>query len=179
MLLSNKLLGQRYVKERLRSSLRKFYGRYGDYLTIWGPTLPNVTRHSGWWPPWVTPSIDQALHQYFTLLLIWTLLPNLTFYLIARGFNRTFATDVAYQQRTLTPPETWSLQVFLCWDQSLLNLSNLRTFEFRTSLGTSVFALHLMYATAIFSLILYLYIYAPITPYECHDRILKKKLITS
>ena len=30
--LSNKLLGQGYVKERLNSSLRKFYGRYG-YLT--------------------------------------------------------------------------------------------------------------------------------------------------
>ena len=30
LLLSNKLLGQGYVKERLKSSLRKFYGRYGD-----------------------------------------------------------------------------------------------------------------------------------------------------
>ena len=30
MRLSNKLLGQGYVKERLESSLRKFYGRYGD-----------------------------------------------------------------------------------------------------------------------------------------------------
>ena len=28
--LSNKLLGQGYVKERLKSSLKKFYGRYGD-----------------------------------------------------------------------------------------------------------------------------------------------------
>ena len=28
--LSNKLLGQGYVKECLKSSLRKFYGRYGD-----------------------------------------------------------------------------------------------------------------------------------------------------
>ena len=28
--LSNKLLGQGYVKEHLKSSLRKFYGRYGD-----------------------------------------------------------------------------------------------------------------------------------------------------
>ena len=28
--LSNKLLGQGYVKESLKSSLRKFYGRYGD-----------------------------------------------------------------------------------------------------------------------------------------------------
>ena len=30
MRLSNKLLGQGYVKERLKSSLRKLYGRYGD-----------------------------------------------------------------------------------------------------------------------------------------------------
>ena len=30
--LSNKLLGQRYVKQRLRSSRRKFYGRYGDLV---------------------------------------------------------------------------------------------------------------------------------------------------
>ena len=30
MRLSNRLLGQGYVKERLKSSLRKFYGRYGD-----------------------------------------------------------------------------------------------------------------------------------------------------
>ena len=30
MRLSNKLLGQGYVKERLKSSLRKFYGHYGD-----------------------------------------------------------------------------------------------------------------------------------------------------
>ena len=30
--LSNKPLGQGYVKERLRSSLRKFYGRYGDLI---------------------------------------------------------------------------------------------------------------------------------------------------
>ena len=30
MRLSNKLLGQGYVKERLKSSLGKFYGRYGD-----------------------------------------------------------------------------------------------------------------------------------------------------
>ena len=32
----------------------------------------------------------------------------LTFYLIARGFHRTFATGAACQQRTLTPPDTWS-----------------------------------------------------------------------
>ena len=41
-------------------------------------------------------------------LLIWTLLPNLTFYLIVQGFHRTYATGAACQQRTLTPPDTWS-----------------------------------------------------------------------
>ena len=51
----------------------------GFYQTIWGPPLPNVTRHSGWWSSTVTPSIEQALHQFLTLFLIWTLLPNLTF----------------------------------------------------------------------------------------------------
>ena len=77
-------------------------------LTIWCPRLPNVTRHSEWWSTTVTPSIDQALHQFLTLLLIWTLLPNLTFYLIARGFHRTFSTGAACQQRTLTLLDTWS-----------------------------------------------------------------------
>ena len=104
--LSNKLLGQGYVRERLRSSLRKF--------TIWAPPPPlsHVTRHSGWWPSTVTPSIDQALHQFLTLLLILTLSPNLTFYLIARGFYRTFATGAACQQRTFTPLDTWSCPIF-------------------------------------------------------------------
>ena len=73
--------------------------------------LPNVTQHSGWWPSTVTPSIDQTLHQFFTLLLILTLLPNLTFYLIASRLHRTFATGAACQQRTLTPPDTWSCPI--------------------------------------------------------------------
>ena len=55
----------------------------------------------------MTPSIEQAIHQFLTLLLIWTLLPNLTYNLIARGFHRTFATGATCQQRTLTPPDTW------------------------------------------------------------------------
>ena len=53
---------QGYVKERLRSSQRKFYGRYGDLIKQYEAPLPNVTRHSWWWPSIVTPSIDQALH---------------------------------------------------------------------------------------------------------------------
>ena len=78
----------------------------GSYQTIWGPPLPNVTRHSEWWPHTVTPSIDRTLHQFWPLL-IWTLLPNLTFYLIVQGFHRTYATGAACQQRMLTPPDIW------------------------------------------------------------------------
>ena len=44
----------------------------------------------------------------FLPLLIWTLLPNLTFFIIVQGFHRTYATGAACQQRTLTPPDTWS-----------------------------------------------------------------------
>ena len=44
----------------------------GSYQTIWGPPLPNVTRHSGWWPSTVTPSIDQALHQFWPYYWYWT-----------------------------------------------------------------------------------------------------------
>ena len=69
--------------------------------------LPNVTRHSGWWQYTVTPSINRTLHQFWPLL-VWTVLPNLTFYLIVRGLHRTFETGAACQQRTLTPPKTWS-----------------------------------------------------------------------
>ena len=45
---------------------------------VWGSPLPNVTRYSGWWPHTVTPSID-GHYTNFWPLLIWTLLPNLTF----------------------------------------------------------------------------------------------------
>ena len=68
----------------------------------------------------MTTSIDRTLHTFWPLL-IWTVLPNLTFYLIVQGFHRTYATGAACQQRTLTPPDTWScpiwdLQMFFCWD---------------------------------------------------------------
>ena len=42
--LSNKLLGQGYVKERLRSSLRKFYGRYGDITKQYEVPLSRMLR---------------------------------------------------------------------------------------------------------------------------------------
>ena len=106
--LSNKLLGQGYVKERWKSSLRKFFGRYGDLTKQYEVPLFRM--------------LHEILEEYqysdtlhwcgntptFDHLLIWILLPNLTFYLIVWGFHRTFATGAASQQRTLTPPDTWS-----------------------------------------------------------------------
>ena len=56
----------------------------------------------------MTPSIDQTLHQFLTLLLIWTLFPNFSFIIIARGFHRIFATGAACKQQTLTPPDASS-----------------------------------------------------------------------
>ena len=58
--------------------------------------------HIQWHPPLI------GNYTNFWPLLIWTLLPNLTFYLIVQGFHRTYATGAACQQRTLTPPDTWS-----------------------------------------------------------------------
>ena len=108
MRLSNKLLGQGYVKERLKSSLRKFYGRYGDLTKQYEVPLSRMLHdildddHIQWHPPLIGHCTN------FWPLLIWTLLPNLTFYLIVQGFHRTYATGAACQQRTLTPPDTWS-----------------------------------------------------------------------
>ena len=55
--LSNKLLGQGYVKECLRSSLRKFYGRYGDLIKQYGVPLSRMLHdildydNLQWHPP--------------------------------------------------------------------------------------------------------------------------------
>ena len=108
MRLSNKLLGQGYVKERLKSSLRMFYGRYGDLTKQYEVPLSRMLHdildddHIQWHPPWIGHCTN------FWPLLIWTLLANLTFYLIVQGFHRTYSTGAACQQRTLTPPDTWS-----------------------------------------------------------------------
>ena len=40
--LSNKLLEQGYVKERLKLSFRKFYGRYGDLIKQYEVSLTRM-----------------------------------------------------------------------------------------------------------------------------------------
>ena len=106
--LSNKLLEQGYVKERLKSSLRKFYGRHRDLTKQYEVPLSRMLYdildddHIQWHPPLI------GHYTNFWPLLIWTLLLNLTFYLIVQDFHRTYAMGAACQQRTLTPPDTWS-----------------------------------------------------------------------
>ena len=97
--LLNKLLEQGYVKERLKSSLRKFYSRYGDLIKQY--EVP-YTMTTPYWSDFV---------------------PNSTFYRIFIGFHRTFTTGVESRQGTLTPPDTWSRPFgtcicLTCWDQS-------------------------------------------------------------
>ena len=57
MRLSTKLLGQGYVKEHLRASLRKFYDRYGDLIKQYEVPLSRMLHdildddHLQWHPP--------------------------------------------------------------------------------------------------------------------------------
>ena len=73
-------LGQGCVNERLKSSLRKFYGRYEDLTNQYEIPLSRMLHdildddHIQWHPP---------LIRHYTncwTLLMWTLLPNLTFF---------------------------------------------------------------------------------------------------
>ena len=62
--LSNKLLEQGYVKERLKSSLRKFYGRYGDLIKQHEVSFSQMLNDI-LWPDhlqWQPPS-DQTLYR--------------------------------------------------------------------------------------------------------------------
>ena len=77
-------LRQGYVMERLKSSLRKFYGRYGDLIKHYEVSL----SQSGTWPYTMTPSIDQTLHQFANLLPNWTLILILNSLPNFGGFHR-------------------------------------------------------------------------------------------
>ena len=67
------------------------------YTKFWKMTIYSDTLHWSGTTPIFDPITDLDLITEFDF-----------FFLIARGFHRTFATDAAYQQRSLTPPDTWS-----------------------------------------------------------------------
>ena len=91
---------------------RKFCGRYGDFTKQYEVPLSRMLHdildddHIQWHPPLIRH------YTNFWPLLFWTLLPNLTFYLIVQGSHRAYVTGAACHQRTLTPPDTWSCPTF-------------------------------------------------------------------
>ena len=135
--LSSKLLRQGYVMERLKSSLRKFNGRYGDLIKHYEVSLSQMLPYT------MTPSIDQTLHLFANLLPNWTLIPILTLLPNFGGFHRTFQrVRLANRGRLLlrTPgPVPFgtcicsNVETILSWTCHVFG-----PFEFRTSLGTSI-----------------------------------------
>ena len=136
--LSNKLLRQGYVKQRVRSSLRKFYGRYGDFIKQYEAPLSRMLHildddHLPWHPPLVR-------HYTNTWPFYW----SGPYYWI---WHFTSLREVSIEhlqrvrQRTLSPPDTLS-----CPTLGLASVLMLRQIspglvlspDFRTSLGTSV-----------------------------------------
>ena len=138
--LSNKLLEQGYVTERLKSSLRKFYGRYGDLIKQYEVSLTQMLNdilwpdHIQWQPP-----TDQTLYRTRPFTKFWVVSIEL--------LRRVW-------QRTLTPPDTWSRPFgtcicSTCWDQSFSELVViLPDYALRISLGTfSILLLKMVYTS--------------------------------
>ena len=108
--LSNKLLEQGYVKDCLKSSLRKFYGRYLYLIKQYEVFLSQMLNYI-LWPDHIQwqPPTDQTLYQTRPFTEFWE---------VSTGF----ATGVACRQGTLTPPDPWSHPFetcicSTCWDQ--------------------------------------------------------------
>ena len=74
MRLSSELLKQGYLEERLKSSFRKFYGRYGDLIQQYELSFPltNAKWHSDPWPTVTSQPIRLSTN-------FMTLIPTLTF----------------------------------------------------------------------------------------------------
>ena len=114
--LSNKLLEQGYVKERLKSSLRKFYGRYGDLIKQYEVSLSQMLNDILWpdHTQWQHPT-DQTLYR-------------------TRRFTEFWVVSIEYLRRVLhagrgrllllTPcPVPLRTCIYsTCWDQSFSEL---------------------------------------------------------
>ena len=111
---------------------------------------PKCYWHSWTWPYTMTPSIDQILHQFANLLLNWTLLPILTLLPNFGDFHRTLqrvrlANRGCLLLRAPGPVPFWTcicsnVETILSWTCHAYG-----PFEFRTSLGTSILLLLLIF----------------------------------
>ena len=108
---------QGYLVGRLKSSFRKFYGRYGDLIQQYEVSLSRMLNGI------LTVALanysdfptDQTFNQYHDLNT------ELDIHRTTISFYGAFATGVGCQQGTLTPPCTWScpiwdVQMFFCWN---------------------------------------------------------------
>ena len=107
-------LKQVYIVERLKSSFRKFYGRYGDLIEPYGVTLSRMlndilTLDQQWLP--YRSDFSTGFHDLYT---------ECDLHRIMSGFHGAFATGVVSQQGTLTLPDTWFRPPF--WDLLMLQL---------------------------------------------------------
>ena len=109
--LSNKLLEQGYVKERLKSSLRKFYGRYGDLIRQYEVSLSQMLNdilwpdHIQWQPP-----TDQTLYRTRPLTEFWVV--------SIEHLRRVWHADRGrLLLRTPGPVPFWTCICSSCWDQ--------------------------------------------------------------
>ena len=141
--LSSKLLGQGYVMERLKSSLRKFYGRYGDlikhYEVSLSQTLHDILGHDHipWHPQLIRHYTNLRTYYRTGLNTDFTLLPYFG------DFHRTLQrVRLANRGRLLlrTPgPVPFGtcicsyVETILSWTCHVYG-----PFHFRTSLGTSI-----------------------------------------
>ena len=111
--LSSKLLKQGYLAERLKSSFRKFYGRYGDLIQQYEVSLSRMLNgililDQQWLPNQSDfPPISWPWYRAWPSPIM-------------SGFHWAFATGVACQQGTLTLPDTWFRPPF--WDLLMLQL---------------------------------------------------------
>ena len=109
--LSSKLRKQGYLVERLKSSFRKFYGRYGDLIPQYEVTLSRMlydilTLDQHWLPNRSDfPPISWPLYRAW---------PS------PSGFHGSFATGVASHRWKLTLTDTWFRPPF--WDLLVLQL---------------------------------------------------------
>ena len=103
--LSSKLLKQGYLAERLKSSFRKFYGRYGDLIQQYEVSLSRMLNDilildQQWLPNQSDfPPISWPWYRAWPSPIM-------------SGFHGAFATGVACQQGTLTTPDTWFRPLF-------------------------------------------------------------------
>ena len=113
--LSSKLLKQGYLVERLKSSFRKFCGRYGDL--IWSLPLANVEWHSDPWPTVTSQPIRLFTNFYkWPLYQVWPL-PNYERFPWSICNGCCMPAGNAYPSGHLVPPPFFTCLCSNCWDQ--------------------------------------------------------------